>query len=73
MATAAEQINELSTKLDDLIADVRAALATLTEERENLTETGQAALDSLNAKVAAFDAEIGDADGSENPPVEPPA
>lgn len=67
MATAAEQLNALNVKLDDLIADVQAALATLNAERENLTTPGQAALDSITAKVAAFDAEIGDADGSDTP------
>lgn len=72
MATAAEQLNALSAKLDDLIADVRAALEALAAERENLTPAGQAALDALTAKVDAFDAEVGDADGSDTPPVEPP-
>jgi uncharacterized coiled-coil protein SlyX len=68
MATEAEQITALSTKLDDVIADVRAALAILTAERDNLGTEGQAALDSLSAKLAAFDTEIGDADGSDTPP-----
>lgn len=68
MATAAEQLNDLSTKFDDLVNDVRAALAALAAERENLTTTGQAALDTLTAKVDAFDTEVGDADGSDNPP-----
>lgn len=68
MATAAEQLNELSAKVDDLVADVRALVDQLEAERENLTEAGQAALDGLVAKVDAFDAEIGDADGSDTPP-----
>jgi len=68
MATAAEQLNLLNTKLDDLIADIRAALEALNAERENLTPTGQAALDAITVKVDAFDAEIGDADGSDTPP-----
>lgn len=71
VATVAEQLTALSTKLDDLIADVRATLNALAQERENLTPTGQAALDELTAKVDAFDAEVGDADGSDNPPTEP--
>lgn len=65
MATAAQQIDALSTKFDDLASDVRAAVATLSAERENLTADGQAAVDRLSAKVAAFDTEIGDADGSD--------
>jgi len=73
MATAAEQINALTAKVDDLVNDVRAALSALGAERENLTADGQAALDTLNAKVDAFDAEVGDADGSDTPatPEEP--
>lgn len=72
MATAAEQLNALSAKVDDLVADVRALVDQLEAERENLTEAGQAALDALVAKVDAFDAEIGDADGSDNPPAPEP-
>lgn len=71
MATAREQLDQLSAKVDDLVADVRAALDALRAERENLTPDGQAAFDTLAAKVDAFDAEVGDADGSDNP--QPPA
>lgn len=70
MATEAEQINTLTAKVDDLVADVRAALAALVAERDNLGPEGQAALDTLTAKVDAFDAEVGDADGSGTLPVE---
>jgi uncharacterized coiled-coil protein SlyX len=69
MATEAEQLTALSAKVDDLISDVRAALAALTADRDNLGPDGQAALDTLTAKVDAFDAEVGDADGSDTPPV----
>lgn len=68
MATAAEQLTALTAKVDDVIADVRAALAILAADRENLSESGQAALDALDAKVTAFDTEVGDADGSDTPP-----
>ncbi|MEU7978232.1 hypothetical protein AB0B63_06840 [Micromonospora sp. NPDC049081] len=73
MATAAEQLNTLTTKVDDVMADVRAALDTLRQDRENLSDAGQAAFDNLSAKVDAFDTEIGDADGSDTPtePTEP--
>ena len=70
MANAKEQLDSLSIRFDDFTADVRAALATLTAERENLTPEGQAALDALSAKLSAADAEVGDADGSDNPPAE---
>jgi uncharacterized coiled-coil protein SlyX len=68
MATETEQLTALSAKIDDVISDVRAALAILTAERDNLGTEGQAALDALNAKLDAFDAEVGDADGSDTPP-----
>ncbi len=69
MATATEQLNELSTKVDDLIADVRAALEVINND-DDLSADAQAALDGLNAKIDAFDTEVGDADGSDTP-VEP--
>ncbi len=63
MATATEQLSALSSKVDDLLADVRAALATISNDE--LSAEAQTALDGLNAKIDAFDAEVGDADGSE--------
>jgi hypothetical protein len=69
--TEAEAIGALDAKVTDLIADVRAAIAALEAERDELGPAGQAALDTLTAKVAAFDAEIGDADGSDTPPPTP--
>lgn len=72
VATAAEQINELSAKVDDLHADLVAFRDAMQAERENLTEAGQAALDTANAKLDALDAEVGDADGSDGEPVPTP-
>lgn len=71
MATEAEQLAALSDSVDDLIADVRAALAILVADQANFSPAGQAAFDTLTAKVAAFDAEVGDADGSDTPAPEP--
>jgi uncharacterized coiled-coil protein SlyX len=68
MATAAEQITALGTKIDDIAADFRAFRDAMTAERENLTQAGQDALDAATAKIDAFDAEVGDADGSDTPP-----
>jgi hypothetical protein len=82
MATAAEQINTLSNKVDglttvttDILADFRAFRDAMNAERENLTADGQAALDAANAKADAaatklgeLDVEVGDADGSDTPP-----
>lgn len=63
MSAESDALNALSAKVDALIADVRAALAALEADRDNLGPEGQAALDALNAKVDAFGAEVGDADG----------
>ena len=84
MATAADQINALSTRVDgisavvtDVHADFSALVAALQAERENLSESGQAALDAANAKLdqaatqlTDLDVAVGDADGSDTP-VEP--
>jgi hypothetical protein len=81
MATAAQQINELTTKVDglgavvgDISADFTALIAAVTAERENLTEAGQAALDAANESLANvrtrltdLDVQVGDADGSDVP------
>ncbi len=85
VATAAEQIDALSTKVDgvttvtaDILSDFRAFRDAVQADREQLTEAGQAALDRANAKLddattrlGELDVEVGDADGSDNPPVEP--
>jgi hypothetical protein len=67
MATATEQLTALSAKVDDLVADVRAALAVI--NGDELSTEAQAALDGVNSKLDAFDAEVGDADGSDTTPV----
>lgn len=81
MATASEQINNLSSKIDamatvvtDVHSDFEALRAVMESERENLSATGQAALDAANAKAADLaqkltdlDVEVGDADGSDIP------
>jgi uncharacterized coiled-coil protein SlyX len=71
MATATEQLTALSGKVDDLISDVRAALAVIGED--NLSEAAQGELDKLTAKVEAFDTEVGDADRSDETIPQPSA
>lgn len=72
MVSEVERVAAIDAKLDDLIADVRAVL---TSVRGELSPEGVAAVDALEAKLDAFDAEIGDGDGSDTPapPVEPTA
>jgi predicted nucleic acid-binding Zn-ribbon protein len=85
MATAAEQINALSDKIDaqgveiaDIKGDFTALLEAMNAERENLTPAGQAALDTANAKADANAADLGDLDeqvgehDGVNPPAEEP-
>lgn len=88
VATAAEQITILNDKLaaqatviTDVAADVAAlleAVAVLQAERENLTPTGQAALDqamasadAVTAALQTLDTQVGDQDGSDTPPPPP--
>lgn len=73
MTAESDALNAVSAKVDDLVADVRAALDILRAERDSLGAEGQAALDELNAKVDAFDLEVGDADGSDTPAPNPEA
>ena len=44
----------LSAKVDDLVADVRAAKDALEADRDSLSNEGQAALDTLAAKIDAL-------------------
>ncbi len=65
MATEAEVLNTILGKVNDVFADVRALLAS---ERAQMSDEGQAKADELTSAIDAFDAEIGDADGSDTPP-----
>lgn len=71
MATANEQLVALKTQLADTTADVLAKLEQLTQQAGTLPADAQATLDEIVAAVTALDTAVGDADGSEVPPVEP--
>jgi hypothetical protein len=64
MAREAVVLEAILGKVNDVFADVRALLA---QERAELSDEGQAKADELLAAIDAFDAEIGDADGSDTP------
>lgn len=61
--TEADAINALSASFDAFASDVRALIASVATVRDQLGPDGQAALDSLTAKFAALDTEVGDVDG----------
>lgn len=85
MATQAEALTELGNRFDnlggvvgDIASDFAAFRQAMEAERETLSDAGQAALDEANAKadattqkLADLDVSVGDADGSDTPPVEP--
>ncbi|MFI7073582.1 hypothetical protein [Micromonospora sediminicola] len=88
VATTAEQLDQVTAKVDslstvtaDVLADFRAFRDAMIADRENPTEAEQAAIDRANAALdrhtaalGELDVEVGDADGSDTPvpPVEEP-
>ncbi len=68
MATAKEQLQELSGAFSDFVADVNAKLDQLVAAQGTLDPEAQTILDELKAAVADADAKVGDADGSDTPP-----
>lgn len=70
MATAKDQIAELAGAFRDFSADVDAKLDQLLAAQGDLNPEAQAAFDELKQAVAAADARIGDADGSDTPPTD---
>lgn len=71
MATAKEQLTALKTQLADTTADVLAKLDQLTQQLGTLDPDAQATLDEIKAGVQQLDDAVGDADGSDTPPVGP--
>jgi hypothetical protein len=68
MANEVEQLNAIKARLVDVHDDVKARLE---QVRGEVSAEGQTALDEVVAAIDNFDAEIGDADGSDTPPVDP--
>jgi len=68
------QFSDLKAALTDFFADLTAKLAALqasidsANSESHLTVEDQADFDAVKDLVAAKDAELGDADGSESPP-----
>lgn len=72
VSEANDKLVELQTQLADTSADVLAKLAQLEGQLGELPADAQATLDSIKASVSSLDSTVGDADGSDTPPVEPP-
>lgn len=68
MASEIENLNQIKQKVADVHADVKAKLD---DVRGEVSPEGQAAFDEVLASLDTFDSEIGDADGSDNPPANP--
>ncbi len=64
MARETDALNDIKAKLADVHDDVRAKLD---QVRAELSPEGQQAIDEVAQALEAFDAEIGDADGSDTP------
>lgn len=67
MSQEVDALNEIKTKLAAVHDDVKARLNVVAGE---LSAEGKTQVDAITAALDAFDAEIGDADGSEAPPVD---
>jgi uncharacterized coiled-coil protein SlyX len=65
MASEVEQLNTIKSRIADVHNDV---VARLDEVRSELSPEGQASLDEITDALRSFDAEVGDADGSDTPP-----
>lgn len=68
MSAEVDALNEIKTKLADVHDDVKARLDVVAGE---LSAEGKNQVEAIKSALDSFDAEIGDADGSEAPPVEP--
>lgn len=67
MANQNEQLTALKASITDLFADLQAKLDQLATQQGEFTPDAQATFNEIKDLVAAKDAEIGDADGSDTP------
>jgi hypothetical protein len=73
MTAANDALVALKTQLADTTSDVLAKLAQLTEQLGEMPEDAAATLAEITEAVGALDTAVGDADGSDVPPVDPEA
>lgn len=62
---ARDQLADLRTQVSDFISDVDARLDSLAQKQGDFEPEAQAEFDQLKEAVAAADARVGDADGSD--------
>ncbi len=67
MATALEQLTELRAAVTDMNSDLTAKLDQLAAAQGEFTPEAQQVFDDIKQTVAAADAKVGDADGSDAP------
>lgn len=72
MTSAHSQLVELQTAMNDFRSDLFARLDALEAAQGKFTPEAQEIFNDLKSTVAAADVRVGDADGSDNPPVDPP-
>lgn len=65
MAKAKDQLDALTTKVDDLVNDFRAFKDAAEASRDDFSPEVQQAFDQLSSRVESLDAAVGDADGSD--------
>jgi hypothetical protein len=64
MSQEVDALKDLAAKLEDVHADVKARLDVVAGE---LSAEGKAEVDRIKSALDSFDAEVGDADGSDTP------
>lgn len=65
MSQEVDALNEIKAKLEDVHADVKARLDVVAGE---LSAEGRAEVERIKDALDSFDAEVGDADGSDEQP-----
>lgn len=68
MSQEVDALNEIKTRLADIHADVKARLDVVAGE---LSAEGKSEVEAIKSALDSFDAEIGDADGSDTPEAPP--
>lgn len=71
MTSITDQLTGLKNQFADFASDVNARLQQLADAQGTFSPDAQVIFDDFKAAVAAADASVGDADGSDTPPPAP--